>query len=287
MTSPGLFLGAFTARKLSLLAAAVLGTVATTSALADNAPGWYVGGNVGRTYTDFDNARLTNSLAGQGFRVTSNSEDKHDTGYKLFGGYQLHRNFAIEGGYFDLGKVNYGVTTFPAGSFAGETKVRGLNLDLVGILPIGDRFSVFGRVGAAYAQSRSSFARTGNIALGNFDSRNNDTNVKVGLGAEYAFTPALSVRGEIERYRVSDPVRNKGYIDMASVGLVYRFGGPIQRPMTQTNYVPVASPPPPPPPPPPVVVAPPPPPPPPVAAPAPAPQPAYVPPPRPTRQDRN
>ena len=290
MTSPGLHLGACTARKLSVLAVAVLGTVAATSALADNAPGWYVGGNVGRTYTDFDNVRLTNSLAGQGFRVTSNSEDKRDTGYKLFGGYQLHRNFAIEGGYFDLGKVNYGVTTFPAGSFAGETKVRGLNLDLVGILPIGDRFSVFGRVGAAYAQSRSSFARTSNIALGNFDSRNNDTNVKVGLGAEYAFTPALSLRGEIERYRVSDPVRNKGYIDMASVGLVYRFGGPIQRPMAQTNYIPVASPPPPPPPPPPVVIAPPPPPPPPpVVAPAPAPQPAYVPPPppRPTRQDRN
>ncbi len=281
MTSPGISLNA---RKLSLMALAVLGAVSSASAIADNAPGWYVGGNVGRTYTDFNNDRLSSSLAGQGFRVNSSSEDKHDTGYKLFGGYQLHRNFAIEGGYFDLGKLNYGVTTFPAGSFAGETKVRGLNLDLVGIVPIGDRFSVFGRVGAAYAQTRSSFARTGNIALGNFDSRNNDTNVKFGLGAEYAFTPALSIRGEIERYRINDPARNKGYIDMASVGLIYRFGGIMQRPVAQTTYVPVASPPPPPPPAP-VVVAPPPP----VAAPAPPPPPppVYVPPPRATRQDRN
>ena len=276
----------FNARKLSLMTLAVLGAVSSASALADNAPGWYVGGNVGRTYTDFDNNRINNSLAGQGFRLNSSSEDKHDTGYKLFGGYQLNRNFAIEGGYFDLGKLNYSFTTFPAGSFVGETKVRGLNLDLVGILPLGDRFSVFGRVGAAYAQSRSSFARTANLGLVNFDSRNNNTNVKVGLGVEYAFTPALSIRGELERYRISDPVRNKGYIDMASVGLVYRFGGPVQRPMAQTNYVPVASPPPPPPPP--VVVAPPPPPPPPVVAPAPPPPPpVYVPPPRATRQDRN
>ena len=286
MTSAGFSLNA---RKLSLMALAVLGAVSSASAIADNAPGWYVGGNIGRTYTDFNNDRINSSLAGQGFRVNSNSEDKHDTGYKLFGGYQLHRNFAIEGGYFDLGKLNYGFTTIPAGSFAGETRVRGLNLDLVGILPLSEKFSVFGRVGAAYAQTRSSFSRTANIPLSVLDSRNNDTNVKVGLGLEYAFTPAFSVRGELERYRINDPVRNKGYIDMASVGLVYRFGGPVQRPVAQTNYVPVASPPPPPPPPP-VVVAPPPPPPPPppVAAPAPPPPPpVYVPPPRATRQDRN
>lgn len=283
MTSSGFSLNA---RKLSFITLAVLGAVSSTSAIADNAPGWYIGGNVGRTSSDFDNDRINNSLAGQGFRVNSTAENKRDTGYKLFGGYQLNRNFAVEGGYFDLGRFSYGFSTFPAGSFNSETRVRGLNLDLVGIVPLSDKFSVFGRVGAAYAQNRFSSSRTGNIPLGNFDSRNNDTNVKVGLGLEYAFTPALSVRGELERYRINDPVRNKGYIDMASVGLVYRFGGRMQTPVAQTNYVPVASPPPPPPPP--VVVAPPPPPPPPpVAAPAPAPQPVYVPPPRPTRQDRN
>lgn len=281
MTSSDLSLNA---RKLSMMALAVLSAVSSASAFADNAPGWYIGGNVGRTRSDFDNNNINNSLAGQGFRVNSSTEQKNDTGYKLFGGYQLNRNFAIEGGYFDLGKLNYNLTTIPAGSFSGENRVRGLNLDLVGIVPLGDRFSVFGRVGAAYSQNRSSFSRTSNIAFGNFDSRKNDTNVKVGLGVEYAFTPALSVRGEIERYRVSDPVRNRGNIDMASIGLVYRFGGPMQAPVAQTNYVPVASPPPPPPPPP-VVVAPPPPP---VAAPAPPPPPpVYVPPPRATRQDRN
>ena len=273
-----------TARKLRVIALAVLGVACGASAIADNAPGWYVGGNVGRTSTDFDNDRINNSLAGQGFRINSIAEDKRDTGYKLFGGYQLNRNFAVEGGYFDLGRFNYGFTTVPAGSFNGETRVRGLNLDLVGIVPLSDRFSVFGRVGAAYAQTRSSSSRTGNFFLGNVDSRNNDTNVKVGLGLEYAFTPALSLRGELERYRINDPVRNKGYIDMASVGLVYRFGGPVQRPVAQTNYVPVASPPPPPPP---VVVAPPPPPPPVVAPPPPPPPPVYVPPPRAIRQDRN
>ena len=272
------------AGKLRLVALTALGAACCAPAMADFAPGWYIGGNVGRSRTDFDNANISNTLAGQGFRANSTSDSNHDTGYKIFGGYQINRNFAVEGGYFDLGRFNYGFTTVPSGGFNGDTRVRGLNLDLVGMLPLSDRFSVFGRVGANYAQSRSTFSSTGNIGLGNFNSRNNNTNAKVGLGLEYAITPALSVRGELERYRISDPVRNKGYIDMASVGLVYRFGASMQKPVAQTSFVPVVSPPPPPPPPPPVVVAPPPPP---VAAPAPAPAPVYVPPVRAIRQDRN
>ena len=284
MTSPKF---SATARKLSLTALALLGAVSSTCAMADDAPGWYVGGNVGRTQADFDNERITNTLAGQGFRVTSTTERDHDTGYKIFGGYQLSRNFALEAGYFDLGKLNYGFTTLPAGSFNSETRVRGLNLDLVGILPLSDRFSVFGRVGANYAQTKSSFSRTPNLALNNFDSRNKDTHVKVGLGLQYAITPALSIRGELERYRISDPIRNKGYIDMASVGLVYRFGGTMQTPVAQTNYVPVVAAPPPPPPPPVVMAPPPPPPPPPVVVAPPPPPPVYVPPVRQTKPDRN
>ena len=266
--------------RLGLVALAVLGVMSSASAIADDAPGWYLGGNVGRTRNHFDNGNIVNSLAGQGFRVNSNTGDEHDTGYKIFGGYQINRNFAVEGGYFDLGRLRYTFNTVPSGSFNGDSRVRGLNLDLVGILPVWDRFSVFGRVGANYARTRSSFSGTSNIALNNFSTRNNETNIKGGLGLQYAITPALSVRGELERYRISDPIRNRGHIDMASIGLVYRFGGKMQEPVAQTSFVPVVTPPPPPAP---VVVAPPPPPPPAAVAPAPV----YVPPARPTRQDRN
>ena len=148
-----------------------------------------------------------------------------------------------------------------------------------------DRFSVFGRAGAAYAQSRANFTSTGAVPVNTSSSRRNDTNLKVGLGMQYAITEALAVRAELERYRVSDPVRNRGHIDMASVGLVYRFGGKVQTPVAQA-YVPVVTAPPPPPAP--VYVAPPPPPPPAVVvAPAPAPQPVYEPAVRPAKQGRN
>jgi len=271
-------------RRLSLVALAVFGTVASSWVIAqDSTTGPYIGANVGTTRAKFNNDSINSTLAGQGFTVNSRTEDNSSTGYKLFGGYQFNRNFAVEGGYFDLGRFNYSVNTTPLGTFAADTRVRGLNLDLVGILPLTEQFSVFGRAGAAYAQSRSNFTRTGALPLINSPTSRNDTNLKVGIGMQYAITEALALRAELERYRVSDPVRNRGNIDMASIGLVYRFGGKAPTPVAAA-YVPVVSAPPPAP----VVVAPPPPPPPPVvAAPAPTPPPAYEPPARPAKQGRN
>lgn len=269
-------------RGLGLIALAVLGTVSSSWAIAqDETTGPYIGGNIGRTRADFDNGSINRTLTGQGLTVQSSSIDNTGTGAKLFGGYQLNRNFAVEGGYFDLGKSSYRFNTVPVGTFSGETRVRGLNLDLVGMLPLSDRFSIFGRIGAAYAQSRANLTSTGAVPV-NTNTRRNDTNVKVGLGMQYAITEALAVRAELERYRINDPVRNRGHIDMASVGLVYRFGAKAPTPVAQA-YVPPA----PAPAPAPVYVAPPPPPPVVVAPPAPAPMPAYVAPVRAAREGRN
>jgi OOP family OmpA-OmpF porin len=51
-----------------------------------------------------------------------------------------------------------------------------------------------------------------------------EANAKFGVGVNYAFNDALSMRLEFERYRVNDAIGNKGDIDTLSVGLVYRFG---------------------------------------------------------------
>ena len=280
-------------RKLSFIALAVLGSA---PALSQELLGPYIGANVGATRASFDNPPNLSAFGGPGFVVNSVSGDDRDTGYKLYGGYRLSRNFAIEGGYFDLGRFNYTYNSTPAGSLNGNLRVKGLNLDLVGIVPLTERFSVFGRVGAAYAQSKTGFSRTGTVPLpGGRDEK--DTNLKLGVGLQYAFTDQLSVRAELERYRINDAVRKRDHIDMASVGLVYQFGAK-PRPVAQTFVPPpapavVALPPPPPPPPaprPPPPQPPPPPPPPPAVAPPPpppAPAPVYTPPARPAKQGRN
>lgn len=186
--------------------------------------GWLVGGSIGQTKAKIDDARITAQLAGSGFVTTSMVDDKRDTGYKIFGGYKFNPNFALEGGYFDLGKFGFTSTTIPAGTLNGNIKLRGLNLDAVGMLPITERFSAFGRFGAQYAQAKDSFTGTGAVVPTNASPKKSAINYKAGLGVQYNLTDSLGLRGEWERFRINDGVGNKGDVDMLSVGLVFLFG---------------------------------------------------------------
>ena len=203
-----------------------LGAIASPSFAQSNVDtvGLYGGINVGPSRATIDDARITGNLVSNGFTVNSLTDDDRSIGAKLFGGYQFNRNFAVEGGVFSLGKFGYQATTTPTGTLNGEAKVRGLNLDLVGTLPITGKFSVFGRAGVAYAETKDTFRGTGMVVVTNPNPSVRAANWKAGLGLQYAFTPALSVRAEVERYRINDAVGNRGDIDMASIGLVYRFG---------------------------------------------------------------
>jgi OOP family OmpA-OmpF porin len=214
------------AGKLSLIALAVM---AATCAMAEE-PGWYVGGSAGQARAKIDDARIAAGLVGAGATSTSIVDDNRHTGYKVFGGYQMSNNFSLEGGYFDLGTYGFKATTVPPGTLDGSIRLRGVNLDLVGTMPITERFSLLGRVGANYAQARDSFSGTGAVVVRDPNPSKRQVNPKLGLGLQYAFTPSLSLRGEVERLRVNDAVGNKGDIDMASLGLVYRFGGKVQAP---------------------------------------------------------
>lgn len=245
---------------LGLLAVAAL---TSPYALAQDL-GWYGGANLGRSAATIDDPRITSGLTSGGLATSSISDRDRSTGFKLYGGYQFHRNFALEGGYFDLGKFGYTANTIPTGTLDGNIKLKGFNLDAVGILPITERFSALGRVGLNYAQARDSFTGTGAVNVTNPNPSKSGTNYKLGVGLQYAFTPALGMRAEVERYRVNDAVGNKGHVDLFSVGLIYYFGGktPAPAPLAAAPaYVAVApepapvvvtQPPPPPPPPPPV-----------------------------------
>lgn len=237
--------------------------VAGPFAMADDA-GWYGGINAGQSRATIDDARITSGLLGSGFTTSSIADSDRDTGYKLYGGYRVNKNFAIEGGYFNLGTFGFRATTVPAGTLSGNIKLQGLNLDAVGILPITEKFSAFGRIGLNYADTVDSFTSTGAVTVLNPNPSKKETNLKVGLGVQYDFTESLAMRAEIERYRINDAVGNKGDIDLVSIGLVYRFGAkapavtpraamapePVVVAAAPAAPQPVVLPPPPPPPPP-------------------------------------
>jgi OmpA-OmpF porin, OOP family len=208
-----------TSRALGL---AVFAATVCPFALAQTS-GWLLGGNVGQANYTIDDAKITSGLQGAGLATSTINDNRTDTGYKLFGGYQFNKNFALEGGYFDLGKAGFTATTVPAGTLNGQIKLRGLNLDAVGFLPITENLSLLGRVGANYAEAKDSFSGTGAVTVANPAVTQSGTNVKYGMGLEYALTKTLALRGELERYRVNDAVGNHGDVDLFSVGLVYRF----------------------------------------------------------------
>ena len=210
------------ATALGTLGLAALAAIVSPFAVADDTA-WYGGVNIGGSKSKIDNARITSSLLGSGFAASSISNDDHDSGYKLFGGYKVNRNFALEGGYFDLGRFGFSATTVPAGTLNGNIKLKGLNLDGVGILPINEKFSALGRVGVNYAEAKDSFSGTGAVNVLNPNPSKREANYKFGAGLQYDFTKSLGMRAEAERYRINDAVGNKGDIDLLSLGLVYRF----------------------------------------------------------------
>ena len=188
--------------------------------------GWYGGLSIGQSKGWISHDRIATQV---GVPVTGISFDDEDTdvGYKLLGGYKFNKHFAVEGGYFNLGQFGFTASYAPASSFTGSMKLQGVNLDALGILPLTEKFSAFGRLGVIYAEAKDTFTGTGagaGVAASAPNPKKSDTNYKYGVGLQYDFTRALSMRGEWERYRVNDAVGNKGDIDMVSVGLVYMFG---------------------------------------------------------------
>ena len=261
--------------RASLLTVALLAVFASSGVQAQstfNNAGMYVGVSAGESKSKFDNAAAAQSLVGAGVTAGALTEDERGNAYKAFIGVHLSPNWAVEAGYFDLGRFGLDAATSPAGTVSGTTRIQGLNLDLVGTMPITERWSLLGRVGAAYAETKGSVSGTGAIGVTALSSSKRDTHYKYGFGTEYAFTPALTMRLEGERYHVNDAIGQRANVDLISVGLVYRFGAPAQSvrtayvsPATQPVYRPEP------------VVAQAPPPPAPVIVPAPTPAPVVIP----------
>jgi OOP family OmpA-OmpF porin len=214
-----------TARTTAALGCLALAGLASPAALAQES-GWYAGAGVGTAATSIDDERIRNGLLNQGLDPVSFTQDERDAAVRLFGGYQVNRHFGVEAGWFDLGRFGFAASTVPAGQLTGEVRMRGLNLDLVGSLPLTERLSLLGRAGVVYAQSRGSFGAGGAVTnpYGMTSSSENDVGFKLGAGIAWQMSPAWQLRAEVERYRINDSVGNKGNVDVASISLVYRFG---------------------------------------------------------------
>jgi OOP family OmpA-OmpF porin len=220
-----------------------LGTLCLAGIAAVNIPlasatdeGWYGGVGIGASKAKINKEKINTQMGGN----ASIDDDDTDLGYKLFGGWKFHKNFALEAGYFNLGKFGFTGTT-PTSSLTGTAKFQGLNFDAVGILPLTEKFSALGRLGLTYTQGKDTFATTGNISVPNNNPSKSEANYKLGLGVQYDLTRALGLRAEWERYRVNDAIGNKGDVDLLTVGLIYTFGAGEKAAPKAAQAAPVAA----------------------------------------------
>jgi OOP family OmpA-OmpF porin len=212
-------------KKLHALCLASLAVLGSTQAIAQNEGHFYGGVGAGRSQSKIDDDRINAALIGAGASSTTITHDQRDAAYKVFGGYQFNPYLGMEAGYFNLGEFGFkSTTTTPTGTLDGRIKLDGVNLDLVGTLPVNDQLSLLGRVGMINARARDNFSTTGGLSVANANPRTTRQSYKAGLGFAYKFSQSMTLRGELERYRINDAVGNKGDINTATLSLVFPFG---------------------------------------------------------------
>ena len=177
--------------------------------------GFYIGGALGQSSVDIDCAGTT-------------SCDDKDSTWKILGGYQFNRNFALEFGYADLGAASASTPSFFLPGFgtvpAANLKIEATVFELlaVGILPIADRFSLYGKAGLARSETETSVNFANGLSRSESDS---GTSLTFGGGVRFDVTRNLGIRLEWQRYTdVPEAVTDsEGDIDVISLGVIFRF----------------------------------------------------------------
>lgn len=188
-------------KRLGLSALAALALTASMAARADVQPGFYMGAGVGST-----------KISDDGFNDIN--YDDSDTGFKVFGGYSVNQNFAIEASYFDLGEGSGSFDDF-GDQINFDVGVSGFGVSAVGVLPLSDMFSLFGKLGYA---SYDIDAHVNIVGVGSGSSSDSQSDLMYGAGAALSFAERFEARLEFEAINVDG-----GDANMISLGGLYRF----------------------------------------------------------------
>lgn len=178
------------------LAAALLAVATSASAQLTNKA--YIGGAFGPSNIAVDCGGVA-------------SCDNDDIGYKLYAGYKVHPQIAIEGGYIDFGKSDISAGFFGRGSIA----VDGFVVNAAGRLPFTRDFNGVGRLGLAFVDTKSTGIPYGNRT----DSA---TNLYFGLGLEYSFTKNLRGTAAAD-FTTGEVAGEEGSVRLLSIGVQYDF----------------------------------------------------------------
>ena len=177
------------------------------SAYAADSSYWYTGLGVGLSRVQFYPADF-----GSG-GVFSERKNEFDAGFKGFIGHKINPNWGAELSYATLGKFHY---KYDNGSVTQDAvyKVTGVGFSAVPTVPFTRNFSVYGRLGAFFSQTRLTFYNSGFVVGSVGSSRQfSDTSFLSGFGhnisstarAAYASSSRTSAGSAASAARTSRP----------------------------------------------------------------------------------
>jgi len=186
------------------LCAAMMGVAPALAQGSIGNPSWvpytrngYVGLNVGKPEY--------NLPCSAGF-----SCDDPDASFHLYTGGNFNEWLGAEVGYLYLGKAD---------RQGGTTRGHGLNLSLVGSVPVGQSFKVFGKVGTTWGRTTVS----ANPLSGEPTGDENGFGMSYGAGVQFDIGNAWALVAQWDRNRMKFAGRGREDIDTAGVGLKYKF----------------------------------------------------------------
>ena len=149
------------------------------------ASGFYLGAGVGQFNAGIDNVDDVDST------VDNWSED--DTAYKVFAGYRLNRFLGLEVDYINLGKPSGEVVP----GINVDTSVDGFAPYVVGTIPLGPYFEIYGRAGYYFYDANTRMTDTLDNRV-SFDEESQDFVYGGGIGANIG--EKFNVRFEYEKF---------------------------------------------------------------------------------------
>ncbi|MET3130143.1 OOP family OmpA-OmpF porin [Oxalobacteraceae bacterium GrIS 1.11] len=184
---------------------ALIATAATLSSVA-HAEGAYVGAGVTA-------GRFNYSVPG------ATSGDDH-SGYKsagkIFGGYDIDKTWAVEGGYTDFGSKSYNYTSQAGVNGTINTDSHALYVAGKATMPVNEQIGVFGKLGVA--RLHNGISGSGDAAGISGDSK---TGLYASVGGQYAINKNVSLTAEVEHFGQSADQGRKS--TALSVGARYNF----------------------------------------------------------------
>lgn len=191
-----------------------------------NDEGMYGGASIGKSSDagcDANNSLIDNTNTLVNSNLIGSLDCADSSAWKVFGGYKIAPNLAVEGTYVNFGKSSTD-STIPVipginnqeNPLSVETKATGFGASGVASAPVTDEISLFGKMGVMSWEKESTTTVWNSTKTASTTQRvdSDGVDLSLGAGAEYKLDDNWGVRGEYEHVNGLDA-------NIYSVGATY------------------------------------------------------------------